>query len=101
MFTQKRHEINYEELSATKLKYLRCSESPRETAKAFGLRMLDTVETLVVVDVTLSHTYDTIRMHNGDYRGQVFYPHEEWDMWWEHAARSVELASKSPVAFAA
>ncbi|KDQ27204.1 hypothetical protein PLEOSDRAFT_158896 [Pleurotus ostreatus PC15] len=86
-------DINYDALSATKLKYLRCY-SPHKTARAFGRRMLDTVKTLVVVDVTSPPMHHTIRMHNGDYRGQVFYPANKWGSWWEHAVRVVELAGR-------
>ncbi|KAG9223573.1 hypothetical protein CCMSSC00406_0009691 [Pleurotus cornucopiae] len=86
-------DINYDALSATKLKYLRCY-SPHKTARAFGGRMLDTVKTLVVVDVTSPPMHHTIRMHNSDYRGQAIYPANEWGSWWEHAVRVVELAGR-------
>ncbi|KDQ32377.1 hypothetical protein PLEOSDRAFT_165571 [Pleurotus ostreatus PC15] len=64
---------------------------------AFGLRMLDTVKTLVVlvvVDVTSLPIHHTIQMYNGDYRGPAFHRAHEWKRWWEDTGRAVELASR-------
>ncbi|KAG5223222.1 RNA-dependent RNA polymerase [Salix suchowensis] len=85
-------DINYDALTATKLKYLRCYSLHETTAKAFGLRMLDTVKTLVVVDVTSLPIHHTIRMYNADYRGPAFHRAHEWKRWWEDTGRAVELA---------
>ncbi|KAJ8694237.1 hypothetical protein PTI98_009163 [Pleurotus ostreatus] len=95
-FTLER-DINYDALTATKLKYLRCYSLHETTAKAFGLRMLDTVKTLVVlvvVDVTLLPIHHTIQMYNGNYRGPAFHRAHEWKRWWEDTGRAVELASR-------
>ncbi|KAF4593477.1 hypothetical protein EYR38_009192 [Pleurotus pulmonarius] len=76
--------------SGIRLRYLRCCVYS-EAAVAFGRRMFDCVETLVVVDVTSEPLQSTIRLCQGRYQGPVFYKSGAWTRWWEDAKGIVEI----------
>ncbi|KAF4594376.1 hypothetical protein EYR40_009180 [Pleurotus pulmonarius] len=81
--------VDYTALSATRLKYLRCMVY-QEIPSFYGRRILDAIDTLVVVDVSL-FPFDTLRLCRSD-EWPVHYPPEQWTRWWEHAQRAVESA---------
>ncbi|KAF4594384.1 hypothetical protein EYR40_009188 [Pleurotus pulmonarius] len=87
-----KRDITYSALSSTKLKYLRCY-SAHTSARTLGRILLDTIKTLLIVDVTTVPMYQTMRMYKPNYHGPVFYESDEWSRWWEHAGRAVELAT--------
>ncbi|KAF9488344.1 hypothetical protein BDN71DRAFT_1457483 [Pleurotus eryngii] len=89
----------YNVLSTTKLKYLRCYVSS-ESGRDWERKIFDSFKMLVVVDVTSRAFQQTTRMCQGSYECPVSYRSGAWTSWWEDAKHAVEQASRPAASFA-